>query len=333
MLAKTNLAPRGNIARGLATIDASASVPPAEPPTMSNLDHFDTYHFESVAAQNGTLAWREEALMEALGYPERKSFRKAVRRAMQACLTLNIEPSFDFIPVGDSYKFTRFACYLIAMNGDPRKPKVAAAQVYFASLADSIHSHHEQAGIVDRVVIREEMTEGIKSLSKTAHEHGVYNYASFMNAGYRGMYNMSLPELSHVKGVGPKEKLIDRMDRAELAANLFRLTQTDTKIKNDDIQGQRALEKTALEVGQVVRNTMIQISGTRPEDIPIVQHIKDAKKVLKTAGKKMEALSEPIAARQLFLRAVAEEYPENIDEEQKYTADPEEDVDDFEEDD
>lgn len=147
------------------------------------------------------------------------------------------------------------------------------------------------------------------------------------------MYNMSLPELSHIKGIGPKEQLIDRMDRAELAANLFRVTQTDNKIKNDDVRGQRALEKTALDVGRAVRNTMIQIGGTRPEDLPIVQHIKDAKKVLKTTGKKMEALSEPIAAKQLFLLAVAREYPDNIDDEQQYTVDPEEEVDDLDEDD
>ena len=251
---------------------------------MSDLNGFDVYYFEKVAAENGTLAWHEEAFMTALGYQDRKSFRKAVHRAMQACLTLNMDPSADFILVGDSYKFTRFACYLIAMNCDARKYEVATAQVYFASLADSLHGHHEQAEIVDRVVIREEMTEGVKSLAKTAHKHGVSNYAYFMNAGYKGMYNMGLAELSNLKGIRPKEQLIDRMDRTELAANLFRVTQTDNKIKNDDIRGQTDLEKTAFAVGKAVRNTMIEISGTRPEDLPLAQHIKEARKALKTAG-------------------------------------------------
>jgi DNA-damage-inducible protein D len=292
---------------------------------MTDLDRFDTYYFESAAAENGTLAWHEEGFMHALGYQDPKSFRKAVHRAMQACLTLNIDPSSDFIRTGDSYKFTRFACYLIAMNCDARKPQVATAQVYFALLADSIHSHIEHAEIVDRVVIREEMTEGIKSLAKTAHQHGVSNYAYFTNAGYRGMYNMGLPELSKLKGVGPKEKLIDRMDRAELAANLFRVTQTDNKIRNEDIRGQVALERTAFDVGKAVRNTMIDISGTRPEDLPLASHIREARKTLKTTGKRMKELSTPGARQQLLGLAAADEFPDDPGDDPGHTQDPEED--------
>jgi DNA-damage-inducible protein D len=321
-------------------IDAGA--PPSDDDggvSVSDLDGFDTYFFESSAAENGTLAWHEDSFMLALGYQDRQSFRKVVRRAMQACLTLNIEPTHDFIPVGDSYKFTRFACYLIAMNGDARKRQVATAQIYFASLANSLHSHREQAEIVDRVLIREEMKDGMKSLSGTAKQHGVQSYALFLNAGYRGMYNMGLKELERRKGVGAKENLLDRMDRAELAANLFRVTQTDTKIRNDNIRGQSALESTALAVGKSVRNLMIEINQTRPEDLPLAQPIREARKSLKETGKKMKELSSPPAARQLLLQAAAEaaeaadalvEAESSSDADKRpsfgYTADPEEDT-------
>lgn len=288
---------------------------------MSTIVNFDTYQFESTAAQNGTLTWREEVLMEALGYQDKQSFRKAVRRAMAACLTLNIEPHSDFIAIGKSYKFTRFACYLIAMNCDAKKPRVAMAQAYFALLADAIQSRQEQSTLVDRVVIREEVADGMKSLVKTASLHGVENYPRFMNAGYKGMYNMSLNNLELRKGIKPGEHLIDRMDRAELAANLFRVTQTDSKIKKDNIRGQTNLENTAYAVGKAVRGTMMDIGGAAPEDLPIAEHIKEAKKKLKTAGKKMKGLSSPHAHSELLFIAVK---PEDL-EDPVYTVDPEED--------
>lgn len=260
---------------------------------MSTLDLFDTYQFESIAAQNGTLTWHEDVLMEVLGYQDRVSFRKAVKRAMAVCLTLDIEPHLDFIPTGNSYKFTRVACYLIAMNADPRKPRVAMAQTYFAGLASIIDTRQDHVARVDRVVIREEVTAGMKSLARTASHHGVESYARFMDAGYRGMYNMGLGELSKVKGISPGEQLVDRMDRTELAANLFRVTQTDSKIKNEGVQGQAALEHTATVVGQAVRKTMMEINGTKPEELPIAEPIRDAKKKLKKTGKRMKALSTP----------------------------------------
>src|SRR4051794_16852625 len=99
---------------------------------MGDLTHFVS-RFEAMAAENGTLAWHEDDFMRVLGYTSRDSFRRAMRRGMQACLALGLEPSHDFIPVGSSYKFTRFACYLIAMNADAKKPQVAMVQVYLAT--------------------------------------------------------------------------------------------------------------------------------------------------------------------------------------------------------
>ncbi len=290
---------------------------------MSDIDRFDTYEFESIAAQNGTLTWHEDRLMAMLGYEDKQSFRKAVMRAMSVCITLEIAPHADFIPLGQSYKFTRVACYLIAMNADPKKPRVAMAQAYFAGLANIIDTRHDHVSRVDRVAIREELTGGIKSLAKTADQHGVESYGRFMDAGYRGMYNMGLADLARMKGVSPGEKLIDRMDRTELAANLFRLTQTDSKIQNEGVQGQVALEDAAHEVGEAVRDTMIKISGTRPENLPITEHIRDAKKKIKSTRRKMEKLSTPKEHEELLFVAVKEEHTEDPAD-PGFTPDPEE---------
>jgi DNA-damage-inducible protein D len=262
---------------------------------MANIFHFesDKPSFEDLGVPNGSRTWREETLMSAMGYESKGAFRKAVNRAMQACLSLNIATEDNFIRVGDEYKFTRFACYLIAMNGDPKKDGVAAAQLYFAALADTFQSYVEHAEGVDRILVRDEMTSGMKALQGTAKLHGVENYAFFQNAGYRGMYNMSLPELVKRKGLNPKEKLLDRIGKTELAANLFRVTQTEEKIRNEGLRGQRQLENAAHAVGKTVRQTMIELSGTPPEDLPIAEPIKDVRKKLKTADKRFRELDKP----------------------------------------
>jgi DNA-damage-inducible protein D len=225
-----------------------------------------------------------------MDYQTELSFRKVITRAMQACLSLGISTEENFMLSDGSYKLTRFACYLIAMNGDSKKTNIAAAQVYFAALADTFQKHIEHADGVDRVLVRNEMTDGLKSLGSTAKRHGVENYAFFQNAGYRGMYNMDLARLTSFKGVTGGEILLDRMGKEELAANLFRITQTEAKIKNDKLQGQHMLEKTAHDVGRTVRQTMITISGTPPEHLPVAEHIKDVKKKLKDTSKKFKKL-------------------------------------------
>jgi len=272
---------------------------------------FSSYIFELSGVENGTVTWTEEYLMKELGYQDKKSFRKLVTRAMRTCLSMEIDPTQYFIPRGDGgHKFTRLACYLVAMNGDNRKPKVAQAQAYFAALADVFLSYGEQANALDRVRTREEMTDGLKSLSNTAKQHGVERYDLFMNAGYRGMYNMNLSQIAKLKGVGFGEKLIDRMDRSELAANLFRITQTDDKIKAENIHGQVPLEQAAETVGQQVRETMWQISGKRPEELPLAPHIKEVKKTLQRASHAVRVLGTPAASRDLRRKALDDGYEE-----------------------
>ena len=263
-----------------------------------SLFHFEDgrQSFEDLGKPNGIRYWLESDLMTAMEYHTPANFKKVISRAMQACLTLGIPTEENFVLCDGQYKLTRFACYLIAMNGDSKKTQVAAAQLYFAALAETFQHHHEHAECIDRVLIRQEMTDGLKSLASTAKSHGVQNYAYFQNAGYRGMYNMDLARLAVFKGVdASKEKLLDRMGKDELAANLFRVTQTDAKIKNQGLRGQQKLEDAAFSVGQTVRKTMMEISGTPPEQLPISDHIKDVRKTLKETNKRFKKLDGPKA--------------------------------------
>lgn len=239
-------------------------------------------HFEDLGKPNGSKYWLSDDLQAALDYKSKSGWENAINRATQACVSLKIPVAENFVslPTG-GMKLTRFACYLIAMNGDPKKPSVAAAQAYFASLAETVHDFFEHAEGVERVLIRGEVTEGQKALMSTAKSHGVGSYPLFQNAGYRGMYNMDLSKLKLVKGVADNKNLLDLMGKQELAANLFRITQTDAKIKNDDAKGQGQLENVAGEVGRKVRETMLELGGTAPEHLPLAEPIQEIKKALK----------------------------------------------------
>jgi DNA-damage-inducible protein D len=263
----------------------------------ASVDEMTVFHFEDesesfedLGKSNGIRYWLEADLQKVLGYETSQGFRNTITRAMQACLSLGIATEEIFILSDGSYKLTRFACYLIAMNGDNKKPQVAKAQIYFAALAETFERHQDHCESIDRILIRREMADGMKSIASTASRHGVENYAFFLNAGYRGMYNMTLAKLTTVKGAGSKECLLDRMGKVELAGNLFRITQTDAKIKNEDLQGQKKLEKAAEDVGRTVRKTMMELSGTPPEKLPLSEPIKDVKKKLKEANKKFKQL-------------------------------------------
>jgi len=247
--------------------------------------------FEDIGRPNGATRWLEVDLCNALGYQSDVSFVKAINRAKQACLSLNIPCEDHFHRQEDgSHLITRFGCYLVAMNGDTKKPEVAAAQAYFAAIAETFQNHLEHTNALERILIRDKITEEQRTLSGIAKAHGVQVYPFFLDQGYRGMYNMNLRGLTEYKGVPKSEHLIDCMDKTELAAHLFRITQTEAKIKNESIRGQAGLEKAAYTVGSTVRNTVIKISGKAPEDLPIAESIKNVKKRIKGTSKNFKAL-------------------------------------------
>jgi DNA-damage-inducible protein D len=142
--------------------------------------------------------------------------------------------------VSSDFKLTRFACYLVAMNGDTAKLQVAAAQAYFASMADVVRQIIQKVENVERVQIRDEITHRDRSLGGVAKTAGVIaeRYGLFQNAGYRGMYNMDYSRLREFKGVDSSRSLLDFMGKQELAANLFRITETEARIKRDSVRGQ-----------------------------------------------------------------------------------------------
>ncbi|MGH9867344.1 MAG: BRO family protein [Candidatus Polarisedimenticolia bacterium] len=256
--------------------------------------------FEQRGVSNGGRWWYASDLMAMLGYESMGSFQKAINKAIGTCSTLNISVTENFAQreggaPGD-YKLSRFACYLVAMNGDVKKPQVALAQAYFATLADAARRFIQSAQDVERVQIRDEVSQQEKSLAGTAMRSGVTKYAFFQNEGYRGMYNMDLARLKRYKGFEGSGTLLDFMNKRELAGNLFRLAETEERLKRENVRGQRPAENVAYAVGRKVRDMMIENSGGQtPEMIPLGGDIKNVRKGLKEASKEFKKLDEPQA--------------------------------------
>lgn len=252
--------------------------------------------FELLAQQNGFRFWLASDLARSLGYEDTEPLHKALNKALAVCMMLNIDVSENFQSIAPGkapeYKLSRFACYLTVMNADTRNPMVARAQVFFASLATAFWEAIEQDQEVERLLVRGEISQHEKSLAGVAQKNGVVDYARFQNAGYIGMYNMPIWKLKNYKRFEGTGSLLDRMGRDELAANLFRLTQTEAKIRNDQITGQQNLETAAETVGRIVRNTVLQISGQAPENLPLAAPIGDTKKSIKATQRGFKKLDK-----------------------------------------
>jgi DNA-damage-inducible protein D len=262
--------------------------------------HFDEDrpNFESYSRENGFRYWLASDLMRLLDYSSIAPIRKAVNKAIAACANLNVPIHENFKEtttdgVGADWHLSRFACYLTVMNGDVKNPRVAEAQAYFITMAEAFRQYVHEADGVERLLIRGEVSEREKALSATVFQRGVESYPFFQNAGYRGMYNMDLRQLCRLKGVPDGRSILDFMGRSELAANLFRITQTEEKVRNEDIRGQSPLERAHESVGREVRETMKRISGSVPERLTLAEDIRTVRTGLKRTGKEFAKLDKP----------------------------------------
>jgi DNA-damage-inducible protein D len=265
----------------------------------NKLPEFEDLGFE----EDGKKLWYARDLMAYLGYSNYRQFStRIISRAMTVPTTLGF-PTFDIFTscqheldsgeIADDFKITRFACMLIAMNADPEKPEVASAQAYLAGLASTVQEIKIHAESVQRVELRDEMTQRVNSLERTISKSGLIeskDYAIFKDAGYRGMYDMSVADLKKYRGIPKDRTPLDFMGKKELAANLFRETQTELRIEHHGIIGKQNLNQAAKEVGREVRNVMIKNTGIPPENLPVQQDIKDVRRGLKSSKKKLDKL-------------------------------------------
>ena len=184
---------------------------------------------------------------------------------------------------------TRFGAYLVTMNADVNKPQVAQAQMYFVAMTRQFEMWLEQPDDFARIAIREEIKGENTTLAGIAKSAGVEDYAKFQNAGYLGMYNMINVNIARRRGLD-KEKLIDHMGKVEMAANLFRNTMTEERIKSQNLHGQAALEAAHQIVGRGVRKMVQEQTKMNPEDLPIERRLPDIHSQLKIGQRKMKAI-------------------------------------------
>lgn len=257
--------------------------------------------FEDFSHENGITYWYATEFMGMLGYPNMTSFSNPIKRAMQACLAVNIDTQDNFNKIerivdGNTitdYKLTRFACYMISMNGDPKKEGVAKAQTYFASQAEKIHLMLVRTGDIDRVITRADIAEGNKALQSAAAKSGVTKFGLFHDAGYRGLYNAGLNEVKKRKGLKQTDNLMDYIGRTELAANLFRITLTEENLKNQTIIDERHANSIHHQVGKDVRAMVMKnTKGIPPENLKVESKINETQKQLKKVNKELNEIDK-----------------------------------------
>mgnify|MGYP001563107826 FL=1 len=243
--------------------------------------------------ENDIEFWTARKLFPLLGYSRWESFEEVIGRARKTALNSGqmVENHFrdltKMVDIGSNtkraikdWKLDRYACYLIAQNGDSKILAIAQAQTYFAVQTRKQEIFEKLTDAEKRLFIRGEVTNENKKLFKTAKQAGVSNFGLFNDAGYKGLYESSLSDIEFKKGI-KKGELLDRAGSTELAANLFRITQTDEKITKDKIKGNFEARKTHFMVGGKVRQTIKDIGGELPENLKLEKHIKDIKKDIK----------------------------------------------------
>lgn len=257
---------------------------------MADIEKYSEATFENIRHTNeyGQEFWYARELQQALEYSQWRRFEETIERAKTACLQSENSIEDHFANVGkmvsigsgaqreiDDIMLSRYACYLIVMNGDPRKQIIAVGQTYFAVKTrqqELVDNYDQLTEDQKRLAIRDEIKRHNKSLAEAAQMAGVetsLDYATFQNYGYMGPYGgLKAQDIKRRKGLKKSQDILDHMGSTELAANLFRATQTDEKLRRENVQGKDAANRTHYEVGAKVRQTIAELGGTMPEDLP-----------------------------------------------------------------
>ena len=245
--------------------------------TFEEIKHMD---------ENATEFWYARELMHVLQYSNWQNFERIINKAKISCQNSDISILDHFIDVSKmvqigsgayreqtDYKLTRYACYLIAQNGDSRKKVIATAQTYFAVQTRKQEISEKEYSLLTedekRFYQRDLTRRGNYSLNKAAKDAGVKNFDKFHNSGYKGLYNgETADDIAKRKGLRYREDILDNMGSEELAANLFRITQTESKLRRDNINNEKEANKTHYNIGKNIREVIAKNGGTMPEDLP-----------------------------------------------------------------
>lgn len=255
-----------------------------------------THHqtFESLRqAEDGCEFWSARKLAKSLEYNDFRNFLNVIEKAKEACINSRHDIVDHFVDVTDmieigkgglrqvvDVKLSRYACYLIVQNGDPAKLIIANGQTYFAiqTRRQELNNNQDFQKLNEdelRLHLRKDLREHNKKLVNTAQKSGVEttsDFAVFQNHGYKGLYDgLDAKGIHQRKGLKESQKILDHMGSTELAANLFRATQAEDKLRRENIQSKSKANQTHFEVGAIVRQTIEKLGGTMPEDLPVAE--------------------------------------------------------------
>ncbi len=265
---------------------------------MKSINKFHPTIFEQIKRidEQGQEFWSSRDLWKVLEYTEYRHFLPVIDKAKEACINSHqvladhFEDFLEMVTIGsgaqralDSVKLSRYACYLIVQNADPSKEVVAMGQTYFAvqTRIAEIKQMEDYNRLTTeeerRLFLREELARHNSQLAVAAKGAGVIDprdYAIFQNHGYQGLYGgLGAKQIHTKKGLKKSQKILDHMGSTELAANLFRATQAEEKLKREEIKGKTKANKAHYEVGAKVRQTIKELGGTMPEDLPVAENI------------------------------------------------------------
>ena len=255
---------------------------------MNEVKSYSESIFESIKHidEFGNEYWEARELQKVLQYKEWRNFKKSIEKARISCKTSNYKVSDHFVEFNKmivigkgakrnqvDYKLSRYACYLIVQNGDPKKEVIALGQTYFAVQTRKMEltelEYEKLSEDQKRLYRRKQASDGNYSLNRTAVKSGVKNLAEFHNAGYKGLYNgETANDIFKRKKLEYREDILDNMSSEELGANIFRITQTEAKLKRDKVDNEYTANSVHYEIGKKVRNAIIDMGGTMPEDLP-----------------------------------------------------------------